>query len=173
MGVDTISSNWGAVGIASYSGELGLGARGTLYAFRNFDTGDKFLFVLADLGFGVGWGFSVPEEIRQFFKAAVNNKNMEDLSIYTMFPANKPFSATDLNFARGSEATAGVAVVILGTAITLISAWPFFQGASQPGQEVNNDYFSGAEIRSNGFELGLQAKAAYQFLGVWVKVWSL
>ena len=80
MGVDTISSNWGAVGIASYSGELGLGARGTLYAFRNFDTGDKFLFVLADLGFGVGWGFSVPEEIRQFFKAAVNNKNMEDLS---------------------------------------------------------------------------------------------
>lgn len=172
MSTDTISSNWGAVAIASVSGEVGLGARGTLYVYRNFDTGERFLYALVDLGFGLGVGFSISEEIKQLFKATTSGKNMDDPTVYTLIPVHNPFSASDLHLASGSEATAGVTVAILGASITLVSAWSFFQSAPEPGQEVNNDYFSGAQIISNGFDLGLQAKAAYQFMGRWIKLWS-
>jgi hypothetical protein len=102
----------------------------------------------------------------------VSDKNFVNPNSYTKIVANRKFSASDLNFSPGAEATIGVAAGIGGFSATSISAWPFFQGAPTPGAEVNNDYFTGQVIYSTN-DVGLSASAAYQFLGGWVRLWSL
>ena len=165
------SSNWGAFSVASANTSFGLGARGTIYALRNFDTGERYLFLLADLGFGFSIGARINQVVRNLAKSLLNDKNFSNPSSYTKITANRPFSASDLNFSPGAEATIGIAILAAGCSATAISAWPFFQGAPQPGQEVDNDYFTGSVIYSSN-DIGLSASAAYQFLGRWVKLWS-
>jgi hypothetical protein len=69
MSIDTASTNWGAYGIASASSALGLGGRGTVYIFRNFDNADKFLFLLGDLGFAFSYGYRLNQAIRNLAKS--------------------------------------------------------------------------------------------------------
>jgi hypothetical protein len=83
---------------------------------------------------------------------------------YTKFTANTPFSADDLDWAPGAEATIEIAVALAGCSATSVSAWPFFQGAPEPGAEVDNDYFTGPIIYSTN-DIGLSAFAAYQAAG--------
>src|SRR3954454_15801807 len=153
MATETVSSNWGAVGVFSLSGQAGLGAKGTLYVFRNSDTGESYLFALIDLGFGLSLGFKLSQYIRTVYKAILSNKNLADPASYTPIPVNVPYSADDLHFAQGAEASVGAVVGVLAASTTAILAWPLFRGEPQPG-EVNNDYFSGAQIQSST-DLGL------------------
>jgi hypothetical protein len=171
MSVYTKSDDWGAFSVASANGSLGLGVRGTVYVFRNFDNANKFLFLLADLGFGFSIGYRLNQLIRNLAKTVMSNKDFVNPDSYTKLTANRSFSASDLNWSPGAEATAGVAAGMVGFSVTTISAWPFFQGAPEPGKEVNNDYFTGQEIYSTN-DFGLSATAAYQFIGRWVKLWS-
>lgn len=171
MSVYTKSEDWGAFSVASATGAFGLGARGTVYVFRNFDNANKFLFLLADLGVGFSVGFRLNQLIRNFAKTLLSNKDLVNPDSYTRITANRPFSASDLDWSPGAEATAGVAAGLVGCSATSVSAWPFFQGAPRPGEEVNNDYFTGQVIYSTN-DIGLSASASYQFLGRWVKLWS-
>jgi hypothetical protein len=170
MGEGTTSKNWGAFSVAGASASLGLGARGTVYVFRNFDNGDRYLFLLADLGVGFSLGFRVHQAIRSMGKALLNNKDFVNPNSYTKIIANKAFSSDDLDFSPGVEATIGVAATVVGISATAVSAYPFFQGAPKPGEEVNNDYFTSQIIYSTN-DIGLSASAAYQFIGRWVKLW--
>lgn len=171
MPINTESSNWGAFSVASANSVIGLGARGTVYVFRNFDNTDKFLFILADLGFGFSIGIRLNQAIRNLAKALLSNKDFANPDSYTRITVNKPFSANDLNWSSGAEATIGIALLLAGYSATTVSAWPFFQGAPVPGAEVNNDYFTSQVIYSTN-DIGLSANAAYQFIGRWVKLWS-
>jgi hypothetical protein len=172
MSADTQSSDWGAFSIGSANGTLGLGCRGTVYVFQNFENGDKFLFLLADLGFGFSIGFRLNQAARNLAKTLLSDKNVTNPRSYTKITANIAFSAHDLNFSPGGEATAGIALLVAGLSVTSVSAWPFFpKGAPVPGAEVNNDYFTGQVIYSTN-DVGLSASAAYQFLGRWLKLWS-
>ena len=171
MSIYTKSSEWGAFSVASANTAFGLGARGTVYVLRNFDNADKFLFLLADLGFGFSVGARLNQLIRNLAKTLMSDKDFVNPNSYTKITANKPFSASDLNWSPGAEATIGITVLLAGCSATSVSAWPFFQGAPAPGEEVNNDYFTGQVIYSTN-DIGLSATAAYQFLGRWVKLWS-
>jgi hypothetical protein len=169
MTIYTETKNWGAVSLVSLTSQLTFGFRGTIYEFRNMDTGERFDFLLATLGAGLGLGIRVNQIIRNAYKAATKTKDLSDPSLYTIIPCNKAFSADDLDWSPGAEATAGVTFIAVGYTLTTISAWPFFNGPPKPGEVVNNDYFSGAEIKSK-FDLGLSGQAAFQFMGRWIKV---
>lgn len=171
MSKETESSNWGVFSLASLKAGTGLNAMGTLYVFRNFDTNERFLFALCDLGLGASIGFKIKG--KPLLKLIMNSKKFDKLASYTRIKANKPFSASDLNLAQGAEATAGITLFKKGCSTTLISAFPFFTESHEPNQEYNDDYFSGALIVSCGDDLGLDAKAAYQFFGKWIKLWSI
>ena len=171
MATDTESTNWGAVSVFSLSGAVGLGTRGTLYVFRNVDTEELYLFALIDIGFGLSAGVKVNQYVRNLYKTIVGNKNLSDAATYTSIPVNRAFSADDLNLASGAEATANIAVVVVGASVTAISAWPFFQGEPQAGA-VNNDYFTGVQIFSTT-DIGLAAGANYQFKGLWIKLCTI
>jgi hypothetical protein len=166
MGTSTNSTNWGAIGTVSASGGLGLNASGTIYLFRNHDNGDKFLFLLADLGLGGSLGITT-KKIKTLVKTILNSHALYDVRSYSDIPANRPFSADDLNLARGAEATASAAVVA-GYSATVISGFPFFTGA--PDGEANHDYFTGANV--SGYQIGVGVGAAYRFYGMWFKLWS-
>jgi len=170
MGRSTQSNNWGAFSLAGLSAQLSIGARNTLYAVRNFDNNDTFLFLLADLGFGYSFGVRLDQRIRTLAKLILSDKYLMNSRSYTPIKANRQFSAGDLNLARGAEATIGVAAMLAGCSATSISAWPFFQGSPSAG-EVDNDYFTGSIIYSTN-DVGLSVTAAYQFLGTWFRVWS-
>jgi len=172
MGKTTESSNWGALGIASAGGGVGLNVQGSVYLLRNQDNGNRFLFLLADFGPGFSWGGSSvsPRKVLQLVKSILRNSSVNDPSSYSDIPANRPFSADDLHFARGAEATYGAGYVV-GYAVTVISAWPMFSGAPEPGVEVNNDYFSGADVR--GLQTGIGMSMAYRLFGEWVRIWTL
>ena len=171
MSANTQSDQWGAFSVASANATLGLGVRGTVYVFRNFDNAEQFLFLLADLGFGFSVGVRLNQAIRNLAKAILSNKDFANPNSYTRITANKAFSANDLDWSPGAEATIGITALLAGCSATLISAWPFFHELPQPGVEVNNDYFTGQVIYSNN-DIGLSASAAYQLLGRWVKLWS-
>ena len=171
MSVYTKSDDWGAFSVATANGALGLGVRGTIYTFRNFDNANKFLFLLADLGFGFQVGVRINQLVRNIARGLMSNKDFVNPDSYTKITANKAFSASNLDWSPGAEATIGIAAVLAGCSATKVSAWPFFQGAPAPGEEVNNDYFTGQVIYSTN-DIGLSAAAAYQFLGRWVKLWS-
>jgi hypothetical protein len=171
MASDTTSSDWGAFSVASANGNLGLGVRGTVYAVRNFTNGDRFLFLLGDLGFGFSLGARVNPIIRNLAKTVLSDKNFDNPGSYTRIKANKSFSASDLNLAPGAEATIGVTATVVGISATTISAWPFFQNQHKPNEEVNEDFFTGAVIYSTN-DIGMSVSVAYQFLGRWVKLWS-
>lgn len=171
MSINTPSRNWGAYAVAGANAALGLGARGTIYIFNNFDTSDKFIFLLADLGFGFAIGPRLNQGVRNLGRAALSSKSFYDPNSYTKITANREFSAGDLNWSPGAEMTIGVAVLLAGLSATAISAWPFFDGPPRPGVEVNNDYFSG-QVIYNTNDVGLSAGVAYQFIGRWVKLWS-
>lgn len=166
----TQSSSWGAFSVASANATLALGVRGTIYVFRNFDNGDRYLFLLADLGFGLSLGLRVNQLVRNIAKNLMSDKNFNNPGSYTKFTANKPFSASDLNLSPGGEATIGITVLVAGCSATAVSAWPFFQGPPKSG-EVNNDYFTGQVIYSTT-DIGLSVSGAYQFMGRWIKLWS-
>ena len=167
MATGTNSSNWGAVSIVSASGGVGLNASGTIYLFRNHDNGDKFLFLLADLGIGGSLGIK-SKKIADLVKRILNSAAIYDSSSYSTITANRAFSADDLNLARGAEASADVAL-IAGYNATVISAFPFFSGAPS-SDVVNNDYFTGAYV--GGWQIGVGIGAAYRFYGLWFKLWS-
>jgi hypothetical protein len=171
MGSRTKSENWGAVSVANVTGAVGLGARGTVFVFRNADNDEKFLFFLASLGFGLSFGVRIHQEFRSIFRAVAKNSDFNDPDTYTTIVPNYAFSADDLAWSPGAEATIGLVVFVDSFGASSISAWPFFQGAPKPGQEVNNDYFSGQVIYSKT-DIGLSANANYQFLGRWFKVYS-
>jgi hypothetical protein len=171
MGINTTSSNWGALSVASASAAIGLGTRGTLYTLRNMDNGDRFLFVLADLGFGFTLGVRLNQIIRNLGKTLLSDKSFNNPASYTKIAVNRSFSADDLDLSPGAEATIGVVALATGWTATSISAWPFFQGAPQPGATVDNDYFSGSVIYSTT-DVGLSAGGNYQFIGRWVEVWT-
>lgn len=171
MATNTTSSQWGAYSIASANGAFSLGVRGTVYVFRNFDNADKFLFLLGDLGFGFSIGLRLNQLIRNLAKALLSDKDFVNPDSYTRITTNKSFSASDLNWSPGAEATIGIAALIAGCSATSISAWPFFQGAPDPGAEVDNDYFTGQVIYSTN-DIGLSGTVAYQFIGLWVRLWS-
>ncbi len=171
MGMNTTSSNWAALGIASAGGGIGLNLQGTIYLFRNNDNGDRFLFLLADFGPGFSFGGSAasPSKVWKVVKSILQNSSLNDPRLYSDVPANRPFSAADLHLARGAEATAG-AGYFMGYAFTVISAWPTFTGAPKPGEEVNNDYFSGADVQ--GWQTGIGVSLAYRLYGEWAKLWT-
>src|SRR3954470_6608402 len=98
MGIDTKSTNWGAYSLASANATLGLGLRGTVYVFRNFDNDNKFLFLLADYGFGISIGFRLNQVIRNLGKALLSDKNFSNPASYTKITCNKTFSADDLDW---------------------------------------------------------------------------
>ena len=168
MAIETSCKNWGAMGIVGVSSGLGLNAAGTIYLFRNQDNGDKFLFMLADLGIGGSFGIK-SDKLSKLVKAILNSTNIGDPRSFSSIPANKSFSASDLNLAKGAEATVGAALVA-GYSSTVISAFPWTVSAPKPGEEVNNDYFSGADV--SGWQAGVGAGAAYRFYGLWFKLWS-
>lgn len=174
MSADTKSSSWGAFGAGSVNANVGLGFRGTVYCFKNFDNGDMYLFLLADLGFGYSVGPNINRWVRQLWKEVVGYKDVLDNDSFTKIKANKPFSASDLNFAQGGEATAGVTYGPYSFSATTVSAWPFFwEGDLLPnGSVVNRDYFTG-QVLYGKTDIGLSVGVAYQFLGRWVKLWSL
>jgi hypothetical protein len=145
--------------------------RGTVYVLRKFDNADKILFLLADLDFKFSVGLRLNQLVRNLAKALLSNKDFVNPDSYTKIAANKPFSASDLNWSPGAEATIGITALLAGCSATSVSAWPFFQGAPEPGVEVDNDYFTGEVIYSTN-DVGLSATAAYQFIGRWVKLWS-
>src|SRR4051794_31598003 len=107
MGSSTPSSNWGAVSLASINASAALGFRGTIYEFRNMDDGFRCNFLLASAGFGMSFGFRVNQILRNVYKVATKTKSLDDPALYTKVPANRSFSASDLNLASGAEATAG------------------------------------------------------------------
>jgi hypothetical protein len=152
---------------------FGIDARGSIYLFRNADTGEKYLFALADVGFGASYGISISSLVKTVLANMFSSsKDLDNPDSYSKIVGNRPFSADDLNFAQGAEAVAGAELGVAGVSITLLSAWPFFsEGAPQPGEEVNNDYFSGAEIDGSS-GIGASVSAAYQFLGKWFRLWS-
>jgi hypothetical protein len=155
MSENTKSTNWGAVSLGSAAGSVTLGARGTVYVFQNFDNSDRFIFLLADLGFG---------------GRELLHKRKYDPSSYTKITANIPFSASDLNWSNGGEATIGIAALIAGASATSVSAWPLFlPGPPVPGAEVNNDYFTGQVLYGTN-DVGLSASVAYQFIGMWILI---
>ena len=169
MGKATASKNWGAIGIVSVSGGLGLNGSGTIYLWRNGDNDEKFLFMLADVGLGGTFGINI-KKLHILVKKVLGIVTAYDPRSYTTIPCNKSFSADDLNLARGAEATIGV-TLLAGYSYTVISGWPMFGGAPDAGGEpVNNDYFSGADV--SGIQAGLGLGAAYRFLGGWGKLWS-
>jgi hypothetical protein len=169
MSNSTESHNWGAVSLVSVNANAGLGFRGTIYEFRNMDNGNRFSFLLASLGVGFALGFRINQILRNFYKAATKRKDLNDPALYTKLPVKRRFSADDLAWSPGAEATIGVTLLVAGCTVTLISAWPFFQGAPEPGEVVDNDYFSGAEIVSL-YDLGLGAQGAYHFMGRWIRL---
>lgn len=171
MSKGTDSSNWGAVSVATITHSVGLGFRGTFYVFRNLDNNDKFLFLLVDLGMGFSFGVRLNQMIRNLWKVTFKDMTFNNKEIYTKIEANKPFSSDDLNFSPGAEATIGIVVLTAAAGATSISAWPFFQGTPKPGEEVNNDYFTGQVIYSKT-DIGLSANANYQFLGRWFRLYS-
>ena len=122
----TESSEWGAFSVASANAALSLGVRGTVYVFRNFDNGDRFIFLLADLGFGFSVGVRVNQIVRNLAKTLLSDKNMLNPKSYTRIKANKAFSASSLNWSPGAEATIGIVTGIAGLSATTVSAWPFF-----------------------------------------------
>lgn len=173
MTTDIQSGHWGALSVMSLNApSLALGGRGTLYSLRNGDTEECYLFALLDLGFSASFGIKVNQQVKNLWKVIVGGKNLIDSSLYTPIQANRPFSADDLNFAPGAEATAGAVVLSAAVSATTISAWPFFESPSEPGAEVNNDYFTGATIYSTT-DIGLSAGIAYQFLGRWIRLCTL
>lgn len=165
--------NWSALGVMSLNApSLALGIKGTLYAFRNGDTQESYLYALVDVGFNWTIGVKVNQHVKNLWKVIVGGKNLLDYSSYTPIPANRPFSADDLNFAPGAEISGGVVVLASAVSKTMISAWPFFHEPSEPGAEVNNDYFTGATIHSTT-DIGLTAGMAYQFMGRWIRLCTL
>jgi hypothetical protein len=171
MSSGTTSANWGAVSVATVTGAMALGARGTVFVFRNGDNSDKFIFFLASLGFGLSLGVRVNQLIRNIWKSVVKNTDFNDPSAYTPIVANSSFSADDLAWSPGAEATIGITILDDSAGASAISAWPFFDGAPKPGQEVNNDYFTSQVIYSKT-DIGLSGNINYQFLGRWFKLYS-
>jgi hypothetical protein len=167
MSVNTKSNNWQAISIVSASGGLGLNGAGTVYLFHNKDNGDKFLFLLADFGLGGGFGIR-SEAIGKVLKTILNSTALYNFTSYSDIPANRTFSASDLHLSRGAEATIGV-TLLAGYSYTAISGFPFFSGPPKSG-EVNNDYFSGANV--SGKQFGIGGGAAYRFFGSWFKLWN-
>jgi hypothetical protein len=171
MGIDTASSNWGAMSVANASGNIGLGARGTVYVLRNMDNGDRFLFLLADLGIGFTFGVRLNQIFRNLGKTLLSDKSFNNPASFTKIAVNRSFSADDLDLSPGAEATIGIVALTAGVSATSISGWPFFQGAPKPGETVDNDYFSGSVIYSTT-DIGLSAGGAYQFIGRWFELWT-
>ena len=170
MATETSSKNWGAIGIANISSGVGLNVSGTIYLFRNHDNGDRFLFALADLGIGVSFGAKA-DKITSLVKTILGKASLNDVSSFTAIPANRSFSASDLNLARGAEATIG-ATATAGYSATVISAFPWTIFAPKPGEEVNNDYFSGVDVSGLQLGAGVSVAVAYRFYGLWFKLWS-
>src|SRR4051812_38164284 len=130
MAVETSSTNWGAIGIIGISSGIGINVSGTIYLFRNHDNSDRFLFALADLGIGGSFGFK-SDKIATLVKTILGKASLGDMSGFTKITANKSFSASDLNLARGAEATVGAAS-LAGYSATTISAFPWTISAPAP-----------------------------------------
>lgn len=168
MSKSTKTTNWGIVGWISASGGLGLNAAGTIYMLHNFGNGERFLFLLADIGLGGAFGLK-SEGIHTLVKKILSSVSVYDTTSISKITANREFSAEDLHLASGAEATVG-ATALAGYSATTISAWPFLSTGTPDSRPVNNDYFSGVDV--SGWQAGLGAGAAYRFYGLWVKLWS-
>ena len=174
MPSETKSTNWGICSLASLNEGLGVNVKATLYAFKNFDTFELFLFVLGDIGLGYSAGFKFGKIYTLLLKSTQKLKDiMEGGGITHLSHINYPFSADDLAFASGAEMfiniSAGIGDVGAALGITNISAWPSSHPIEPNGSIVNFDYFSGESIYSTK-DFGLSAGCGYQFKGIWLKV---
>ena len=123
VATDVQSMNWSALGVMSLNApSLSLGIKGTLYALRNDDAEECYLYALVDVGFNWTVGVKVNQYVKNLWKVIVGGKNLLDYSSYTPIQANRPFSADDLNFAPGAEISGGVVVLASAASKTMISA---------------------------------------------------
>lgn len=88
----SVSSNWGAVGLTTFSAEMGLGERVSVYAFLNRETKERWVYLLATLGIGFSLpALKIPKMVTQLAKATLNSKNLLDEKTYTAIAVNRPF----------------------------------------------------------------------------------